>query len=113
MAVLRHLCALISNTKLSPKLQEYLCDRTHLKPIQFSQSRMIFEQRPIYERHQALLLAWWLLDEWSNRLYKTWYYHVVHYNLLLKDLNDAPEFYSKFVLSLNRNTNKALYKVNR
>ena len=113
MAALRHLCALISNSKLSPKLQDYLCDRTQLEPIGFTQGRIVFEQRPIHERHQALLLAWWSLGDWPNRLYKAWYYHAVRYNLLLKDLDDVPEFYSTFVMTLNRNQNKALYKVNR
>ncbi len=113
MAALRHLCSLICNTAYSPKFQEYLCDRTCLKPIEFIQGRIVFEQRSITERHQALLLAWWLLADWPNRLYKAWYYHAVRYNLLLKDLDNSPEYFSTFIKTLNRNQNKSLYKVNR
>lgn len=112
-AVLRHICGLICNSKLAPDLQAYICDRTGLSLIEFSQKKMIFEQRSIPERHQAILLAWWLLENWPERIYKAWYYHAIRYNLLLKDLDDYPDNYGEFVKTLNRNHNKELYVTHR
>lgn len=113
MAALRHICSLICSSKLAPQLQDYLCDRTGIQPMAFLQGRILIEQRSVAERHQALLLAWWLLSDWPNRLHKAWYYHAVRYNVLLKDLENSPEYFTAFVQTLNRNQNKALYKVNR
>ena len=112
-AVLRHICGLICNSKLAPDLQAYICDRIDLPMIEFRQKKIIFEQRSILERHQAILLAWWLLEKWPERMYKAWYYHAIRYNLLLKDLDIYPDNYGEFIKTLNRNQNKELYVTHR
>lgn len=113
MSVLRHLSSLITNTKLAPKFQPYLCESVGIPEIQFIQGKLLFEQRSVDERHQALLLAWWLLEDWPKRLYKAWYYKSIRYNFLLKDLDLCHDQYREFVGRLNRNQNKTLYKFNK
>lgn len=110
MAVLRHICSLIANKKLAPRLQEYLCESAGIPAIELVQEKISFEQRSVHERHHILFLAWWLLDDWPNRLYKAWYYKSIKYNLLLKDLDHSHDEYKVFVATLNRNKNKSLYR---
>lgn len=62
----------------------------------------IFESLRVSERHWIALLAIWLLMGAENRLEDAWRAKAVRFNLLVKDFEDAPEWYIKLVWRYNR-----------
>jgi hypothetical protein len=56
-----------------------------------------FEMRKIQERHHLLQLTCWLLSDLELRLTAAWRAKAVRYNMLLKDFDDPPTYYSLIV----------------
>lgn len=106
--VLHHICVLQVSRRRALKLHPYLCRQTGQPERVLTTGRLTFEQRPLLERHHVIGLAWWLLDRWPTRLQRAWEDGAVRYNVLLKDFDDAPKWYSQMASSLLGTSGQAL-----
>ena len=61
-----------------------------------------FEAGSLAMRHEILAMAAWLFLDLENRLGEAWEQGAIRYNLLLKDFENPPLFYKKFVGRFNR-----------
>lgn len=102
LSVLHHFCTLMISTRLAPKLQSYLATKAHQEVIPLGDRRVFFEFYSVGERHHILCLAWWLLNQWPDRLRKAWQSGAVRFNVLLKDFDSAPAWYLDEASSYNR-----------
>ncbi|MCG9053513.1 TniQ family protein [Laribacter hongkongensis] len=98
--VLHHFCGLCVSRRLALKLHPYLCQQTGTPEVELTAGRLTFEQRPLHERHHVIGLAWWLLDLWPSRLQQAHRHRVVRYNVLMKDFDEPPEWYSQMASKL-------------
>lgn len=96
-AILHHFCALCVSRRLALKLYPYLCDQTGRRSLPLTSGRIAFEQRPIAERHHIIGLGWWLLGRWPQRLRAAHRDKAVRYNVLFKDFDDYPNWYTNAI----------------
>ena len=100
--VLHHFCGLCVSRRMALKLHAYLCQCANIPEIAFTEGRVSFEQRPLVERHHVIGLAWWLLGQCPSRLQEAHKQRVVRYNVLMKDFDESPNWYSQVVLKLKK-----------
>lgn len=74
------------------------CVGCDLPPMQLGRISIEFRTRLV--RHHLLSLGLWLLADLSTRLLVAWRARAVRYNLLIKDLSEAPAEYTKVVKDL-------------
>jgi hypothetical protein len=65
-----------------------------VQDIELTGGYATFEMRKIQERHHLLQLTCWLLSDLELRLTAAWRAKAVRYNMLLKDFDDPPTYYS-------------------
>lgn len=98
--VLHHFCELCVSRRLALKLHTYLCQHSSTTEVGLTAGRLTFEQRPLLERHHVIGLAWWLLDQWPSRLQQAHRQRIVRYNVLMKDFDKPPDWYSQMTSKL-------------
>lgn len=100
LSILHHLCALLVSVRLAPKLRPFLCSTLNLPLQPLQKGHLDFERRPLQERHHVLTLAWWLMQDWPNRLHTAWSNGAVRYSVLCKDFDNPPACYRDFLQSI-------------
>lgn len=93
-AVMHQLCRIMTARYKHAHLREFVLDQIGAQDIKLTGGYISFEMRTIQERHHLLQLTGWLLSDLEPRLTTAWRAKVVRYNLLLKDFDDPPEYYS-------------------
>jgi hypothetical protein len=105
-AVLHQLCKVLVSRSNDGMLARYIEGRigcvSQFKHIVCPTRWGIFESLRVCQRHWVALLAIWLLMGAANRLEDAWRAKAVRFNLLVKDFEDAPEWYLRLVKRYNR-----------
>lgn len=96
-AVLHQLCLMAEARPNHRKLQHFVATQLGLPVLPIPMKRLTVEQHSQTERHQVLLCGLWLTGNLAQRLQDAWLSKTVHYNLMLKDFEDAPEWYRLLV----------------
>jgi hypothetical protein len=106
MRVLHHLVALFLSRYESVKLRQFVCAELGIEDFVSVSGRLTIESRPLRERHLLVQLGAWLLLDLKTRLTTAWHCRAVRYNSLLKDFDQAPNFYAQVVDQLPRRGGK-------
>jgi len=101
--VLHQLCKVMVSHRHPLDLQRYASRQIKNAPTidVLPGDRIAFEQRLVADRHHILQLAFWLLIR-PQRLVSAWKEQAVRYNELVREFEDAPEWYSDLLKPLNR-----------
>ena len=90
LTLLHQVCRLLVSRSLSPRLQQYICQKAGYPDMDLISRDLIFEQRDIPQRHYILLLAWWLITRNHSKLKIAVREKGVRENELYRDLE--PDF---------------------
>lgn len=85
LTLLHQLCRLLSSPKTRPNLASHICNKGGYPQPTLNQPKLIFEQRPISERHELLTLAWWVMTN-RRKLRELIAKRAVRKNWLYKDM---------------------------
>lgn len=96
-AVVHQLCRVMMSGQNLGKLQAFVADQLELPHLLPTLHRACFERWRRDERHQLLLCVLWLMAELEPRLESAWRAKAVRYNLMLKDFDESPRWYSMTV----------------
>ena len=111
LKILHHLVVIATSCRLTPNLYAYLCQQTHLTPLNLDRSQhLIWESRSLAERHSTIHACLWLLQSYPRNLFQAWQDKAVRYNHLLKDFRDCPDDFRQTVSLMNRNIHNELYR---
>ena len=97
MRTLHHLVSLLLSRYKVVHLREHVCSQLGIADIVQVSERISVESRSMDERHLLVQLGAWLLLDLASRLRNAWRSKAVRYNHLLKDFDDAPQFYAEVV----------------
>ncbi|MDR7047759.1 hypothetical protein J2X54_000194 [Duganella sp. 3397] len=100
-SVLHQLCKIMSTKNSHASLKTHVLGNLNLEEIPLLGNYTSFEVRPIEQRHYLAQLAAWLLLDLPARLKNAWHAGAVRYNILLKDFEYPPEFYTKITGGLS------------
>lgn len=95
--VMHQICRIMTTRSVRACLREFAADERGLTDIELAGGYRNFETRSIEERHHVIQLASWIMDEPASRLTHAWRAGVVRYSMLLKDLDDAPDWFTRIV----------------
>jgi hypothetical protein len=87
LTLLHQVCRLLVSRQLSPRLQQYICEKAGYPFIDLSPGKLIFEQRDIKHRHYILQLAWWLITRNPHKLKTAIRLKGIRENELYRDLD--------------------------
>lgn len=79
------------------KLLKHLCEMHQMNLNLSNFGERFIEAEGIYQRHQFIYLAWWLLEDWPHRLVACWLEGKIRFNYLLKDFTQPPSWYKRQV----------------
>ena len=79
------------------KLYGFSCNQIDIPEITLSKGRAAFETRPLQERYHLMQLVAWLMGDLEEKLRLAWKTKAVRYNYLIKDFENAPDWYFKIV----------------
>lgn len=85
LTILHQLCRLLSSPKTRPALANHICNKGGYPQPTIGQDKLIFEQRPVSERHELLTLAWWVMTN-RRKLKELIAKKAIRKNWLYKDL---------------------------
>lgn len=107
--VLHQLCRLLAGRYRKIALLEFACRQLRLSVRSLeTDTRMMFEGRPLDERHYILQLAFWLMASLEERLTSAWQSSAITGSALLRDLREIPEDYERLAVRLfTRRVNSA------
>jgi hypothetical protein len=98
--VLHQICRAMGTRQNRGKLLGYLLHQLGLPPRSTPTGWITIEERRREERHAWLLCALWLMADLEGRLTEAWVAKAVRYNLMIKDLNQAPSWFRNVVDAL-------------
>lgn len=96
-AVLHQLCLMLEARPNHGKLQHFVAEQLGLPDLSRPTKRLTVEQHCQVERHQVLLCGLWLIGDLEQRLGDAWRAKAVRYNLMSKDFDEAPSWYSLLI----------------
>lgn len=96
-AVVHQLCRVMISAQNLGKLQAFIADQLELSHLLPQLRRISFEHLRQDDRHQLLLCACWLIANHETRLELAWRAKTVRYNLMLKDMEEAPKWYKSSI----------------
>lgn len=108
-AVLHQLCKVMLSAQNRNQFRQYIAARLEVEVAPVQYRKIPFEQRRLFDRHQTLSFALWLLADPEERIRSAWQAKAVRFNLLLKDFNDAPKWFADLAGQLNRMQFPELY----
>lgn len=91
--VMRQLAMLLTSRYKSVKLHEFVCSQLNISETLFSGDRVEIETQSIYDRHHLIQLIGWLMIDIENRLGLAWRNKSIRYSHLIKDFQNAPDWY--------------------
>lgn len=100
-AVAHQLCRVMISRQNLGKLQAFIADQLGLSRLLPQLRRISFEHLRRDDRHKLLLCACWLIAKHETRFELAWQAKVVRYNLMLKDMEEAPKWYKSSVERLS------------
>lgn len=92
-AVLHQFCRVMGMRQNQGRLQRFIEEQLDLPHFSLQQGRISIEQRSHGERHRLMLCALWLMADLGCRLESAWLSKALRYNLMVRDFDDAPEWY--------------------
>lgn len=92
-AVLHQLCRIMGMKGNGCRLRFFTAARLGLPVEPITLGRTAVEHRRVSIRHELMLCALWLMGNLQERVAAAWEAKAVRYNLLLKDMADAPLWY--------------------
>lgn len=92
-AVMHQFCRVMGMHQNRGRLQRFIEEQLDLPHLSLQQGRVCIEQRSHGERHRLMLCALWLMADLGCRLESAWLSKALRYNLMLRDFDDAPEWY--------------------
>lgn len=108
-AVLHQLCKVMLSVRNQDKLRHYIANRLGVVIAPVLHGRLPFEQRRVFDRHQTVSFALWLLAAPEKRIKEAWLAKSIRFNLLLKDFSDPPKWFTDLAGRLNRRQFPELY----
>lgn len=96
-AVLHQLCLMFEARPNHGKLQHFVAEQLGLPVLPLPTKRLTVEQHCQAERHQVLLCGLWLMGDLEQRLGDAWRAKAVRYNLMSKDFDEPPSWYSLLI----------------
>lgn len=96
-AVMHQLCRIMTARNKHVHLREFVLNQIGVQDIELTAGYLNFEMRTIQERHHLLQLTAWLLVDLESRLTAAWRMKSVRYNVLLKDFENRPSWFSRIV----------------
>lgn len=108
-AVLHQLCKVMLSVRNRDQLRQHVAATLAAEAVPILCERLPFEQRRLFDRHQTVSFALWLLANPEERIRSAWQAKAVRFNLLLKDFSDAPKWFADLTEQLNRMQFPALY----
>lgn len=108
-AVAHQLCKVMLSVQNRDQLRQYIAKILGVEITPVLHGKMPFEQRRVFDRHQMVSFALWLLADPEERIRDAWQAKAVRFNLLLKDFSDAPKWFSDLAGRLNRMQFPELY----
>lgn len=112
-AVLHQLCKVMVSVQNHDQLRQYIAKRLGVEISPVLHGKFPFEQRRVFDRHLTVSFALWLLAAPEERIHTAWQTKVVRFNLLLKDFNDVPKWFTDLTGQLNRMQFPELYNRQR
>ena len=100
LSVLHHLCQILTSRYQHVRLRQFILSKLLATDVPLTPGRVSIEMRSVHERHHLIQLAAWLFVDIRSRLTDSWYAGAVRQNLLLKDLDYAPDWYRDIVETL-------------
>lgn len=94
-AVLHQFCRIMGSHQNAGSLQSFVANRLGMELKEIELGRTSIERRRIAERHDLLLCALWLLAAPTERIREAWETRAVRYNLMLKDVDESPKWFSQ------------------
>ncbi|MBS4018244.1 MAG: TniQ family protein [Dechloromonas sp.] len=92
-AVMHQFCRVMGMRQNQGRLQRFIEEQLDLPHLSLQQGLISVEQRSHGERHRLMLCALWLMADVRRRLESAWLSKALRYNLMLRDFDDAPEWY--------------------
>jgi len=108
-AVVHQLCKVMLSVGNHDQFRQYIAKRLGVEPAPALRKKIPFEQRRIFDRHQMVSFALWLLAAPEERIRGGWEAKAVRFNLLLKDFSGAPRWFADLAGRLNRMQFPELY----
>lgn len=108
-AVAHQLCKVMLSVQNRDQLRQYIAKILGVEIAPVLHGKMPFEQRRVFDRHQVVSFALWLLADPEERIRAAWQAKAVRFNLLLKDFRDAPKWFADLAGQLNRMQFPKLY----
>jgi len=96
-AVLHQLCQVMCMRQNGGRLQIFVNDQMGSGDGVIRPASRSIENLRIGERHRLLVMALWLLVDLDSKLAAAWQQKAVRYNLLIKDFDDKPGWYTDVV----------------
>jgi len=108
-AVLHQLCKVMLSSPNHDQLRQYVARMLGVTTAPVPHGKILFEHQRVFDRHQAVFFALWLLAAPEERISAAWQAKAVRFNLLLKDFKDSPKWFVDLAGQLNRMQFPALY----
>ena len=102
MNVLHQLCKVMISPKRPLIFQRYVAEKVQAPPLDIFLGRQIFESLPINKRFHILQLASWVIRRPQRRITNAWEAKAVRYIDLVRDFDDAPDWYLFVSKTFNR-----------
>lgn len=93
--VLHQFCRIMGSRQNSGILRNFVANRLGLRMTDVELGRIAIEHRRVTERHDLFLCALWLMAEPTERIREAWEAKAVRYNLMLKDIDEAPQWFKQ------------------
>lgn len=106
--VMHQICRIMTTRSARVRLREFAADECGVADIELAGGYRYFEARNIEERHHIVQLAAWVMDNPTSRLTCAWQAGVVRYNTLLKDFDDASDWYLRIVENFSHWRNRPM-----
>lgn len=96
-AVMHHLCRTLTARYEHVSLRKFVLECLGYQDMLLTTDHMLFETRPVEQRHHLAQLGAWMLVDLENRLTDAWRARAIRYSILLKDFPERPIWYSEIV----------------